>query len=80
MRIVGEQNSYKRFAKFTKMVLLYASTATMIITWIGAYFNDKQILVTINSAGEAQLELFMIGVMLLVLLISFIKDLKHETI
>ena len=51
------------------LCMVAACYITMLITFAYAYLNDMQTLVTINSVGEANLELVMLGSSLLILFI-----------
>ena len=62
---------------FMSVAFLYASTILCYGTFLGAYFNGKEIVVSIDSFGEADFELWLFPVLLVVSTISFLVELKY---
>ena len=64
--------------KVYALCVVAACYITMLITFAYAYLNGMQTLVTINSVGEANLELVLLGSSLLILFIWAGEDIKKE--
>jgi len=66
-----------RFVFIISVAFMYASTLTMYITFLGAYYNGGEITVDINKYGEAKTELYISTAMVIGSTISCLLMLRQ---
>lgn len=69
--------SPKKILSLIGIIVLLANSVTLYITFLFAYFNNGKIMVHINNYGEANLELILIPVTI-ILGIYALKRCLHE--
>ena len=71
------RNRVMQIFDIATVVLLLAAAATFLTTFLIAYFNGMQVVVTINDCGEANAELVMISLSVLCGFVTLFRMLRR---
>ena len=70
----------KSIMKISSLGFLVATNLLMYSTFLIAYFNNNQVLISINKYGEANFELWLMGVFTILSLIVAYWFIKEEKV